>query len=84
MNPLLASWSTPFGMPPFDLIKPVHFEEAFAKAIEEHDLQVQGIAKQADEPSFKNTLVAFENAGQLLKRISLTFNNLNASLGVRQ
>lgn len=79
MNPLLASWSTPFGMPPFDLIKPVHFEEAFAKAIEEHDLQVQGIAEQADEPSFKNTLVAFENAGQLLKRISLTFNNLNAS-----
>ena len=28
-NPLLAPWTTPFGVPPFDLIRPAHFVPAF-------------------------------------------------------
>ena len=34
-NPLLNEFDTPFGVPPFDLIKASHFKPAYMKAFEE-------------------------------------------------
>jgi len=34
-NPFLESWTTPFGMPPFDRIRPEHFPPAFNRGMEE-------------------------------------------------
>ena len=35
-NPLLQPWAAPYGLPPFDAIKPEHFAPAFAVAMREH------------------------------------------------
>ena len=36
LNPLLADWNTPDGVPPFDRVAPEHFRTAYAHALAEH------------------------------------------------
>lgn len=78
-NPFFASYDTPFGVPPFDRIKNDHFKPAFEKAIQQHAAEVDSIANLAEPPTFDNTIVALENAGKLLTRVSYVFSNLNSS-----
>ncbi len=92
-NPLLAPWTGPFGLPPFDLIRPEHFEPAFAAAMQAHRDEIETIAAgpaksgsddiagSEDTPDFENTVVALERAGRLLGRVAMAFENLASSLG---
>ena len=63
-NPLLAEWKTPFGVPPFDQIKPEHYLPAFKLAIARHNAEVQAIAKNPKAPTFANTVEALEASGR--------------------
>lgn len=78
-NPLLATWDTPHGVPPFELIKTEHFEPAITEAIQIHDGEIAAIVNSHEKPTFKNTIVALEESGQLLNRIYTVFNNLNSA-----
>jgi peptidyl-dipeptidase Dcp len=78
-NPLLETWTTPFGAPPFDRIRPAHFAPAFEAAMAAHRVELAAIAADPAPPSFANTVEALERAGRLLGRISATFFNLAAS-----
>ena len=78
-NPLLQDWQGPHGLPPFDQIRPEHFEPAFAAALAEHRAELAAIAAQAATPSFANTLAAFDRAGRRLGLIERCFGTLNAS-----
>jgi len=78
-NPLLQTWQTPFGMPPFEIIEAVHFEEAFAKALAQHQTEIRGIAENSEAVTFDNTLLALEASGELLNQTSNVFFNLSAS-----
>ncbi|MFY8086448.1 MAG: peptidase M3, partial [Rubrivivax sp.] len=79
-NPLLAAtWHTPHGLPPFDLIRPEHFEPAFEAAMVAHKAEVDALAQQSAQPSFDNTVAAFDRAGRWLGRLESTFYNLTAS-----
>ena len=78
-NPLLQTWDTPHGLPPFDRIRPEHFEPAFAAAMAEHRREVDAIAAHPAEPDFDNTVAAFDRSGRLLSRIEGVFYNLTAS-----
>lgn len=78
-NPLLAKYETNFEVPPFDLIKDEHFRPAFKQALELHNAEIDSILEITDEPSFANTIVALENAGQLLSQVSTVFYNLNSA-----
>ncbi|GAB0118493.1 M3 family metallopeptidase [Acidisoma sp. 7E03] len=80
-NPLLQPWTTPFGVPPFDLIRPEHFPAAFAAAMEEHLGEIAAIAADPAAPTFANTVEALERAGRALGRVSAVFHNLASSLG---
>ncbi len=80
-NPLLETWNTPFGVPPFDRIRPDHFEPAFAVAMDAHRDEIDAIKRTTGEPDFENTIVALERAGRLLDRVAAVFENLAASLG---
>ena len=79
-NPLLADWTSPFGLPPFDRIDAGHFEPAFEAAFREHDDQIAAIARNPAAPDFDNTVLALEEAGALLARIDPVFQALCASL----
>jgi peptidyl-dipeptidase Dcp len=78
-NPLLQTWQTPFGMPPFESIQASHFEEAFDKALSQHQAEIAAISNNAEPPTFENTLMALEASGDLLNQTSNVFFNLSAS-----
>lgn len=78
-NPLLAEWDTPFGAPPFSQIEEAHFLPAFDVALASHREEIDAIASNDAEPTFENTLLAMENAGADLTRISRVFFNLTSS-----
>lgn len=78
-NPLLQTWQTPFGMPPFESIQASHFEEAFDKALLQHQAEIAAISNNSEPPTFENTLIALEDSGDLLNQTSNVFFNLSAS-----
>jgi peptidyl-dipeptidase Dcp len=80
-NPLLAPWTTPFGVPPFDLIRPGHFVPAFEQAMAEHLTDIAAIGENPELPSFDNTVEALERSGRALERVGAVFHNLVSSLG---
>ena len=43
-NPFFTEWTTPFGMPPFDRIRPEHFVPAFEAGIAERKKEIEAIA----------------------------------------
>jgi peptidyl-dipeptidase Dcp len=79
MNPLLADWTAPYGLPPFASVRPEHFEPAFEVALAEHRAEIERLAAQVAAPSFDNTVAAFDASGRLLARISHLFYNLCSS-----
>ncbi|MXP65033.1 M3 family peptidase [Roseomonas sp. M0104] len=59
-NPLLAPWTTPFGLPPFDAIRPEHFPPAFEQAMRAHLDEIAAIGAHPAAPSFANTIEALD------------------------
>ncbi len=78
-NPLLAKWTTPFEIPPFDLIEPAHFSEGFNKAMATNRAEIDAIADNPEAPSFENTIGALEAAGDDLNKVASIFFNLSGS-----
>jgi peptidyl-dipeptidase Dcp len=78
-NPLLASWDTPFDLPPFDLIEEAHFLPAFAAAMAEQLAEIEAIVANPTPPDFANTIEAMERSGQALDRVAAVFFNLTSS-----
>lgn len=75
-NPLLAEWKTPFGVPPFSEIRPEHFMPAFKETIARERAEVDAVAAAAAPPTFDNTVVAMDLAGDSLNRVRSVFQNL--------
>ena len=78
-NPLLAEWSTPFGVPPFAEIRPEHFMPAFDEAMARQNREVAAIAANPEAPTFANTVEAYDTTGMLLGRVNAVFNNLSSA-----
>lgn len=72
-NPLIGAWNTPDGVPPYDRIKPEHYEPAFDLAISAAREQNQRIANDPAAPTFENTIEAMERSGRELSRVASTF-----------
>lgn len=75
-NPLLEEWRTPFGVPPFDQIKPEHFEPAFDLAIKQQQEEIQRIVESKEAATFQNTLEALDRSGALLDKVRPVFFGL--------
>ena len=69
-NPLLQPWTAPHGLPPFDQLRPGHFEPALRHAMAEHRVELGAIAASTEAPSFANTVAAFDRAGRSLGRVA--------------
>jgi peptidyl-dipeptidase Dcp len=80
-NPLLSPWSTPFGVPPFDRIRPEHFAPAFAAAMQENLDEIAAIGTDPAPATFANTIEALERSGRALSRVASVFFNLIGSAG---
>jgi peptidyl-dipeptidase Dcp len=78
-NPLLKEWTTPFGVPPFQDIRPEHFLPAYKEAIAEQRKEVEAIANDPRAATFANTIEALEATGELLAKVSAVFSNLSSA-----
>jgi peptidyl-dipeptidase Dcp len=78
-NPLLAPWTAPFGLPPFERIRTEHFAPALAEAMRLHRAELDAIAAQDEAPDFENTVAALDRSGLLLGRIDAVLSCLTAS-----
>ena len=76
-NPLVAEWDTPYQTPPFSEIKLEHYEPAIDYAIELNRAEIDAIINNPEAPTFENTIVAMEQAGSLLGRVTGVFFVLN-------
>ena len=73
-NPLLANWEGPYGgVPPFDRVQIALFKPALESAMMENLLEVEKIANDSAAPTFENTIVAMERAGQTLDRVTTIY-----------
>ena len=75
-NPLLITFNTPFGVPPFEQIKPHHYLPAFETGMQEHLKEVDAVINNPEEPTFENTIVALDKSGEVLARVSRIFFSL--------
>ena len=75
MNPLLQDFNTA----PFSKIEEKHYKPAIKKAINIAKAEIDEIVNNTDKPTFKNTTVALDFAGEKLNRITSIFFNLNAA-----
>lgn len=75
-NPLLCQWDTPHQTPPFDKIQLSDYEPAFQAAAECMKAEIAAIVNNPEKPTFYNTIVAMQDCGSLLDRISGIFFNL--------
>lgn len=79
-NPFFESeWTTPYGVPPFDRIKFEHYKPAFEQGMSLHNEEIARIVESSEEPTFENTILAFDNSGQMLSRVSTVFGMLEAA-----
>ncbi len=72
-NPFLTEFDTPYGTPDFNRIKVEHYEPAFLKGIEQQNQEIKAIVENPEEPTFENTIVALDNSGEILARVSGVF-----------
>jgi peptidyl-dipeptidase Dcp len=79
MNPFFQAYDTPYNVPPFDKIKNEHFKPAILEGIKRHEEEINAIANAASEPTFDNTILAMENAGELLSNVNVVFSNFNSA-----
>jgi len=73
VNPFFSEFTTPFGVPPFDLIKIDHYVPAFEKGMAEEQAEIDSIVGNPELPTFENTILAFNNTGKLLTKVRRVF-----------
>ena len=72
-NPLLQESELPFGAPDFSKIQVDDYLPAFEVAIQQSRDEIKAITDNTDSATFENTILAYEESGKLLDRVSRTF-----------
>lgn len=83
-NPLLSEWNTPYNIPPFEKVKPEHYKPAFLKAMEVENQEINAIINNRAIPDFENTILAYDNSGELLSKIQSVFGSDNGVNSIDQ
>ena len=72
-NPLLVESGLPFGAPDFNKIQTSDYLPAFELAIQQQRENIAKIVESKDSATFENTILALEESGRLLDRVSRVF-----------
>ena len=69
--PMLGPWTGPFGgVPDWNSVKVEEFVPAFDVAMDQQRAEIKRIAESPEPPTFENTIVALERAGEMRERLS--------------
>lgn len=72
-NPFLHVSLLPYQAPHFDLIEDSHYRPAFDEGVRRQREEIAAIINNPSPADFDNTLVALEQSGQLLGRVTRVF-----------
>lgn len=75
-NPFLHTYHTPHQTTPFNLIQLSDYEPAIREGMKIEDEEIKAITDNPEPPTFSNTVLALERAGQLLDRVTTVLFNL--------
>ena len=79
---LLQVWTGPYeGVPPWDRVTPAKLKEALLEAIELRRAEYAAIANNPEPPTFANTMVAQQMAGQPMQRASALYGVMTSNIG---
>jgi len=82
---MLAPWQGPYGgVPAWSKVKPEEFPAAFEVAMQASRVAIQRIAENPKPATFANTILAMEQASEMLDRLNILFgvHTGTLSLGV--
>lgn len=79
-NPFLSDYNTPFNIPPFEKITEDDYLPAIKEGIAQRNQEIEAIINNRALPDLDNTVVAFDNAGQLLENVMYAFNGVYETL----
>lgn len=79
-NPFFSEFDTPEGVPPFDKIKAEHFMPAFEEGMKRHNAEIDSIVNNAEPATFENTIVALDESGRMLDRVSSVFSVMTGTM----
>jgi peptidyl-dipeptidase Dcp len=77
-NPLLSKSLLEYELPDFAALRDEHYLPAFEHAVAEHNQEIAAIKANPDV-TFENTVVAMEQAGDLLNSVMMVFYNKTSS-----
>ena len=69
-NPFMKDYTTEYEIPPFSEIKYEHYIPAIKAGIEERNQEIWAITSNRAMPDFDNTILAIDNSGKLLTKVS--------------
>ena len=72
MNPFFST----YDLTPFHLITNEHFEPAIRKGIAAQIEEIDAIVRNPEPPTFENTILALEESGELLDKVTTVMYNL--------
>ena len=72
-NPLLEESQLPYGAPDFSKIKTTDYLPAFEAAIQQQRDSIAAIVNNPDSATFENTILAYEESGRMVDRVSRVF-----------
>ncbi len=78
-NPFLEEYNTPFDAPPFDRIDDEHFLPAIEEGIRQQQEEIDAIVNNPEDATFENTIVAYDQSGGLLRRVSPVFGGMRSA-----
>src|SRR5215217_5155649 len=79
---LLQVWTGPYeGVPPWDKVTAPKLKEALLEGIELRRAEYAAIANNPEAPTFANTMVAQQMAGQPLQRAGALYGVMTSNIG---
>ncbi|MDR1881416.1 MAG: M3 family metallopeptidase [Prevotella sp.] len=78
-NPFFSEFDTPNGVPPFDRIKTEHYMPAFEEGMKRQMAEIDSIVNKPEAPTFENTVVALDESGRMLGRVSAVFSAMSGA-----
>lgn len=78
-NPFLSEYNTPYQVPPFDIIDTSHYIPAFKAGIEQGKNEIQAVIENEATPTFENTILPYDNSGEILRKVSAVFYRINSA-----
>ncbi|EPZ2457606.1 TPA: peptidyl-dipeptidase Dcp [Citrobacter youngae] len=78
-NPFLHHSTLPYQAPQFDQIENCHYRPAFDEGVKQKRAEIAAIVQNQQAPDFTNTLLALEQSGALLTRVTSVFFAMTAA-----